>query len=418
MVKFEDSVNAVIKKLENAGFVAYATGPCVRKAYVGKKNPYWDVMTDAPIEKVQELVADGELIGAVYTVYSDYIDEAGELYEGAMSIDITTMSSPVEKELKKYNFTVDALADNPQRKFVDPYNGIDDLKNLLINAIGNPKELFTMHPEMMLNAIYLVGETGGKLGKETYLAMKECAPLTKKLDKEIIRDYLENIIVTDHTGIALELVMRLDMLHIIYGEDVAGSLNRSERNDLKMYFENVDQTMKNPTRRIGALYVFLSKVKMMRTFEEMQYEEPFLTNLLDIANDYISMQFLNNPMQFKKFVFEHGMDRYLYLHNLAKAVRIIFDQPQNRIESRNWYMQTAKTNHEPIFVEDMVIDANDLLQAGIAKNAEEAKELLNYTVAAVHKNPLNNKRDVLLSYAKKMARSPIARKSRYVNWLR
>ena len=113
---------------------------------------------------------------------------------------------------------------------------------------------------------------------------------------------------------------------------------------------------------------------------------------------------------------EYGMDRYMYLHNLAKAMRIVYDQPANKVEARNYMLK--KVSMEPVFAEDLVIDANDLMEAGIADTPERAEELLNLVVAVVHKNPLNNNRDVLLKQAGKMAKSKFAAKTRYVKWTR
>lgn len=418
MVKFEDNVLKIIKKIEEARHVAYAAGPCIRKAYAGEKTPYWDILTDASADELKTMFPEGKLIDKSFELCADYKDEEGTVYEDGMIIDISVIEESLEKDLAKYEFTADALADNPQRKFVDPYGGIDDYKNGIINVIGDARELFAKSPESMLNAIYLVGETGGKLGKEVYFALKENGQLVKKLDKSIIRDYLDNIITSAHTGEALALIQRVDMMFILYGEDVAAGLNRSERKDFKMLYENIDKTFRIASRRTGALYGFLPKNKIHKAIKDMEFEEPLLTNLTDIANDFIKMQFLNNPMQFKRFLFEHGQERYDYMHNLSKAMKIIFDHSNNRIESRNWNMQTIKTNHEPVFLEDLKIDANDLMEAGIAKNAEHAKEILSNVAAVVHMNPVNNQRDVLMKTAKKMARSRFAVKTRYITWLR
>ena len=89
-----------------------------------------------------------------------------------------------------------------------------------------------------------------------------------------------------------------------------------------------------------------------------------------------------------------------------------------KIESRNYMMKEIRNNKEPVFVEDLVIDANDILEAGIVDSAERAEELLDLVIAVVHSNPKNNQRDVLLKMAKKYSRNKIAAKTRYVRWIR
>lgn len=91
----------------------------------------------------------------------------------------------------------------------------------------------------------------------------------------------------------------------------------------------------------------------------------------------INIHFLIDDQTFKRYLHKHGLEMYNYLHNLSKAQRIVYDQPSNKIEARNYFMQVIQSNHEPVFTEDLVIDANDIMEAGITDSPERAEELLD-----------------------------------------
>ena len=74
--------------------------------------------------------------------------------------------------------------------------------------------------------------------------------------------------------------------------------------------------------------------------------------------------------------------------------------------------------HQPIFVEDLKIDADDIIEAGITDDRERAEELLWMLTDIVHTKVSNNDRDILLKNARKYNKSKISAALRDVNWLR
>ena len=150
----------------------------------------------------------------------------------------------------------------------------------------------------------------------------------------------------------------------------------------------------------------------------MGFDEKTDKYLHDAVEQIYAINFIGDFMRFKRFLFTFGEEEYSYLHNLSKAQRIVYDHPSHKIESRNFLYDSIKTNNEPVFIEDLVIDENDLMQAGIADTPERARELLGYTTSVVHYRPKNNDRDVLMKAAKKFSRSKFAVKTRYVKWMR
>lgn len=426
MIKFDKDVSAALRTLEKAGFKTYAAGECVRDVLRGEAVYDWDLYTEASMQDLAGLFPDGQgpeegeenFLRLDFTYEVKGKDEFDpDVIEGSI-LDIHPLDGTIEDLLFSNAFTVNAMADNPERGFVDPYDGREDLKKKLIRTIGDPAKLFAEEPIRMMEAVRLAAELGFDLQKSIFDAI--VANWRRLLDYDIaaIRSELELLIVSDHAGKGLSMLAESGLMAVVLGEDVAGKLSMSDTNSFKILCEGIDKTKPVRLRRLGLLYATMNKKRGLAAIERMQFDPKSKMHLEDAMTEVIKINFLNDDEQFKRYLFEHGLERYEYLHNLAKAQRIVYDHPSLKIESRNYRMKTIMAQNEPIFVEDLVIDANDIIEAGITDSPEKAEELLDLVIAVVHKNPKHNERNTLLKAAKKFSRNKFAAKTRYVRWVR
>lgn len=415
MIKYNKDVLDVLHKLEQSGIETYSVGDCVRMGINGVRTYDWDFVAITSPEKLKELYPEGNLIGkAKDTLRVDFSlnDEDGS------TLDIKAISSDVETELKARGFTIDAIAENPDRGFIDPFEGREDMKKKIVKTIGPAGELFTADPIKMLDAVRLAAEMGYDLHKEVFDGISENWRLLVDYDIAPIRTRLERILISDNAGKGLSIMAESGLMSVIYGEKVTKSMTRTELKEFAMLCDNIDNTHPVRLRRLGLLYTVIGKKRAFAAIDRMNFDEKTRQYLRDAVINIYKIYFLNDPVQFKRFLSEFGMEEYNYLHNLSKAQRIVYDQPSLKIEARNYYMKTIESNNEPVFIEDLVIDENDLLEAGIAKTPERARQLLGYVTSVVHYKPSDNKRDVLLKAAKKFNRNKFAALTRYVKWIR
>lgn len=424
MIKFDKDVLSALKLLEKEGFETYAAGECVKEILLGNKTYDWDLITRAGLEDMQRLFPEGKVISKERQVLRvDFTyevppkeEEEEAVLEGCI-VDIRHFDGAVKDTLAENIFTIDAMADNPDRTFLDPFEGREDIRKKLIRTVSDPKALFERKPVAMMSAIRLAAETGFDLHKSVFDATSRWELLQKQMERGNpvpVRIELERILTADNAGKGLKMLAGTGMIAVILGEDTAKRMSMSDTKSFNTLCENIDKTRPVTERRLGLFYTAISKKKALPAIERMHFDEKTKTHLIDGVNKIIDINFLNTEQEFKRCLFEMGRERYLFVHNLAKAARIVYDQPTQKVEARNYLLQ--KTAKEPIFAEDLVIDANDIMEAGIADTPEAAEELLNQVTALVHKNPVNNHRDVLLKYAKKYSKNKLAAKMRYINW--
>ena len=233
-----------------------------------------------------------------------------------------------------------------------------------------------------------------------------------------IRGEFSKIISSSHAGKGLSMIMDTGILNVILGKDVVPKLTRREMSDLTVLCQNIDKTHRVKDRRLGLFYTCMDKKKALSSIEKLGFDGDTYQHLVDAACDMAKLYFLAQKPNLKKFIYERGWDRYNYMASLEKAQRIVFDYySDTKIKSRMFMLDEIKAYKEPIFTEDMVIDGNDLLEAGIC-NEEQAEKLLAMMVEELHVHPKLNTRKDLLKLAKKYKNNKMAAMTRGIHWLR
>jgi len=421
LIKFDKDVHNALKALEREGFETYAVGSCIIVWLKGEAPVDWDLVTKASTDEIMKLFPEGKLVdeknGIVRLDFTrDVEGEEGEVsVEGSMC-DISTMTGTIEEELSGYGFTLAAIADNPERTVIDPYKGLDDIKNKLIRSIGDADELFKAEPIRMLQAMRYVSDLGFDLQKGMYEAIVRNWRLLLNHSIAPIRQELELIMVGTYTGKALNMMASTGLMAAIFGEEVSKKMTAGEMQAFVTLCDNIDKTMPLRMRRLGLLYTIFNEKRGLEAISRMNFDINTESHLKDAMHEMIKIQFLANDVEFKRYLFEHGLKRYNYVHNLSKAQRIVYDQSTTKIEARNHFMHQIKENNEAVFIEDLLIDGNDIMEAGITDNPDEAENLLHLVIAKVHQDCRNNDRAYLLKMAKLYQKHKWRANSRYVHW--
>lgn len=430
MIKFDKDVLNALKALEKEGFETYAAGGCVRDHFLGLKVYDWDLYTRATLSDMQRILPQGKVfdeenqilrVDFTYEVPSKEEGEPASI-DGSIA-DIRHFDGPLEDVLRDMAFTVNAMADNPDRQFADPFGGRDDIKSKIIRTTTAADQLFARQPVRMMEAVRLAAENDFDLHKDIFEAIganwRTLMEQVDSGDREVVRAVrkeFEAIAASEFAGKGLRMLTGSGLMAVVWGEDIASRMSMTDTNAFKTVCENIDKTKQVTDRRLGLIYTALKEKKALAAIDRLQFGPKTKTHLVDGVKYHIDINFLNTDVEFKKFMYKVGRERYLYLHNLAKALRIVYDQPTSKVESRNYMLQKVTAGKEPIFAEDLVIDANDIMEAGITDDPARAQELLELVTALVHKNPVNNHRDVLLKYARKYHKNKLAAKMRYITW--
>ena len=426
MIKLPKQVKDIIKKLRDKGYEAYAVGACVRNSLLGEKPLDWDVTTNAGLDVLKELFKDGKVMSerlSVVRIYDaetedEIITDISTYRSKAPGVKDFTFTDDIHEDVKRRDFTVNAMADSGF-DFVDDYNGKSDVQAKLVRTIGSAVELFRAEPIKMLKALRLTSELDFDLTQDVYEGIIANHGLIAELPPAKVRKEFMAIIGGEHAGKAMNMIVDMGLLPDIIGE-VGNNLSHREKSDLVIFCENCDKTKPVPERRMGAFIQILSEKKAVSVIEHLEFEGKLKEHLEDVAYDLAEFHFAQTPQAYKKFIYEHApMERSDYLLNLQKALLIIFDYShETKIKSKMYLLSEFRKHNDPIFVEDLAIDANDLLEAGILDDPEECDKMLHMLIERLHIEPKKNTRTDLFNLAKTYKKNKLKAYLRGISWVR
>lgn len=428
MIKLPKEVAKIVGALEAKGYETYCTGDCVRLSLAGEQPVDWDIVVKTDFENIRGMFEDAKVFDeAGHVLRFDYVeralaetDEDGtavateEEVAQELIIDVRTVES-VEDYLSLADFTVNAIADSTTHGMIDPHGGKNDISKKLIKTVGEADAVFKAKPYLMLHAIALVAEMDFDLAKSTADAIMANVDLLGQTSVGRIREEFINMMAGPAAGKAMKMMAAFNMMQYIYGPNV-GRLTHREISDIEIFSENIGKTFNVPERRIALLYSLISKKKAHKAIEYMNYEDEMKMHLVDTVDHIVDIYFLTDGLKYKAFLAKMGMDRYQFIHNVAKAQLIVFGGPTLRVEGRNYILKEIQSKNEPIFIEDLKITAEELIEAGVCEDDEKARTMLLMLCDAVHREPKENTNKKLMDRAKDYKKHPLKAAFRNVNW--
>lgn len=209
--KIPAGARSIIQKLNEAGYEAYIVGGCVRDCILGKDPCDWDITTSALPEQVKAVfkrtVDTGIKHGTVTVLMRENGLQQGfevttyridGVYEDCRHPKDVAFTASLEEDLKRRDFTINAMAYAPGKGIVDMHGGLEDLRSGVIRCVGDAKERFTEDALRMMRAIRFSAQLNAAIEEKTRAAIKELAPNIKHVSAERIRVETEKLLMSDH----------------------------------------------------------------------------------------------------------------------------------------------------------------------------------------------------------------------------
>lgn len=275
-IQMPEAAENIINALELHGFEAYVVGGCVRDSILGRNVNDWDITTSANPEDVKQIfrrtIDTGIQHGTVtimdgtvgYEVTTYRID--GKYSDGRHPEQVTFTAS-LEEDLKRRDFTINAMAYHPTRGIVDLYGGMEDLKSSVIRCVGNPEERFGEDALRILRAVRFSAQLGFAIEENTLEAIQKLAPTLEKISHERIREELNKLLMSDHpedfriledTGITKVILPEFHELTGIHQQNAYHYLNAADHT-----LEVMKHSPKNRYLRWAALLHDIAKSKTL-----------------------------------------------------------------------------------------------------------------------------------------------------------
>ncbi|WP_071132405.1 CCA tRNA nucleotidyltransferase [Alterileibacterium massiliense] len=235
---------SIIETIENEGFSAYIVGGSVRDLILGIEPNDWDIATNGTPDEIEGIFGKledyriktlGKKHGTITLFESDNSRTAlSEIttfridgrYSDARHPDSVKFSSSLSEDLRRRDFTINALAMDKNGKIIDPLMGLKDIEERIIKAVGDPAARFNEDALRILRGIRFEGELAEYdflMDKKTEEMMLSCKKLLSKISKERIQAEFNKILIS--RGASFVLRKYQEIIEFIIGFSYQDNLN-------------------------------------------------------------------------------------------------------------------------------------------------------------------------------------------------
>ena len=434
-----DDVNYILNKLHNAGYEAYAVGGCIRDSILGRTPDDWDITTSAKPEQIKELfpktIDTGIRHGTVtvmrkhtgYEVTTYRID--GE-YEDSRHPKEVIFTSDLLEDLRRRDFTINAMAYNHECGLVDAFGGMEDIKNKVIRCVGNPVCRLEEDALRMMRAVRFSAQLGYEIEEETKKAVKELAGNLKNISAERIQVELVKLLVSDHPDYlrkAYELGMTEVFLpefdkamktiqknpHHKYtvGEHMLHSLSYVEQDKvlrLTMVLHDIakPETMTEDENGIHHFHGHCEAGEEMvrKILRRLRFDNDTIGKVSRLVK-YHDRKLSLKPEKLRKSIVEIGTDLFPMLLKVKQADLLAQseyrrEEKQKELEAVGEVYRKILEKEDCLSLKELKVSGKDLIEYGI-KPGKELGGILQKLLDHVLEFPEDNQKEILLQIAAK-----------------
>ena len=437
-IELPRKVVLIIKNLQRHGYDAYAVGGCVRDSILNRKPEDWDITTSAKPEQVKRIFRRTVDTGIEHGTVTVLIGKDGfevttyrvdGLYEDGRHPKEVTFTSRLEEDLKRRDFTINAIAYNDDERLVDAFGGMRDLNYHLIRCVGDPKERFSEDALRILRAVRFSAQLAFPIEPETAEAIKSLAPNLEKISAERIQAELVKLLVSDHPE-RIQDACELGITKVVLPEwdDMVGVKQNTPHHkyDVAAHTVHALQNVKNDkVLRLTMLFHDMGKPVMKTTDENgrdhfkghaIASEQIAKTVMKRLKFDNDTIRKVTKLVAYHDYRMEPtGANVRRAMHEIGVelfpyylAVRLADTKAQssyerrgkleNIIQIRELY-RNALRNKECVTLKDLAVTGTDLINLGIAPG-KELGTLLNELLDMVIEDPAWNQKGKLCDYVK------------------
>lgn len=437
-IELPRKVVLIIKNLQRHGYDAYAVGGCVRDSILNRKPEDWDITTSAKPEQVKRIFRRTVDTGIEHGTVTVLIGKDGfevttyrvdGLYEDGRHPKEVTFTSRLEEDLKRRDFTINAMAYNDDERLVDAFGGMRDLNYHLIRCVGDPKERFSEDALRILRAVRFSAQLAFPIEPETAEVIKSLAPNLEKISAERIQAELVKLLVSDHPE-RIQDACELGITKVVLPEwdDMVGVKQNTPHHkyDVAAHTVHALQNVKNDkVLRLTMLFHDMGKPVMKTTDENgrdhfkghaIASEQIAKTVMKRLKFDNDTIRKVTKLVAYHDYRMEPtGANVRRAMHEIGVelfpyylAVRLADTKAQssyerrgkleNIIQIRELY-RNALRNKECVTLKDLAVTGTDLINLGIAPG-KKLGTLLNELLDIVIEDPAWNQKEKLCDYVK------------------
>ncbi|MGN1144875.1 MAG: CCA tRNA nucleotidyltransferase [Acetatifactor sp.] len=438
-IEIPEKARYIIKTIMEAGFEAYVVGGCVRDSVLGRKPEDWDITTSAKPQQVKALFPRTIDTGIQHGTVTVMLDKEGfevttyridGKYEDSRHPKEVTFTPNLMEDLKRRDFTINAMAYNEEAGLVDIFGGMEDIGRKMIRCVGAAEERFSEDALRMMRAIRFSAQLGYTIEENTLKAISVLAPNLRQISAERIQVELTKLLVSGHpdylrtayeAGVTRIILPEFDKAmetqqnhpHHKYsvGEHTLCSLTyvpAQKALRLAMLFhdigkpETISVDNEGITHFHGHAAVSEEMTKKILRRLRFDNETVFMVSRLVRYHDYGNS--VEPDMRIvRRAVNKIGEDAFPLLFEVKKAdilaqSEYMREEKLTRLERWQQLYQKVLEKGQCVSLKTLAVTGSDLIAIGM-RPGKEIGEMLRQLLELVLENPESNTKELLLEEA-------------------
>lgn len=439
-INMPDKVIYIIEELHRAGFDAYAVGGCIRDAVLGRVPHDWDITTSARPEQVKTVFPYTIDTGIAHGTVTVMLDREGfEVttyridgeYEDARHPRDVVFTSNLLEDLKRRDFTINAMAYNDESGLVDAFDGLSDIKMGRIRCVGNALDRFTEDALRMLRAVRFAAQLGFSIDPDTRAAIVKLAHNLKKISAERIQSELVKLLVSAHpeamfdvyqTGIADVLLPEFSLMMVTdqknphhrgtVGEHTLWSLGEVAPDKvlrLTMLFHDVAKPLCISTDEEGIMHFHghpqMGEEMSRRILKRLKFDNDTIRRVCALIRAHDDRPYPLTERAVRHAIIRIGEEQFPDLFAVKRADILAQSEyyQKEKLEYVTEYEALYREiieNKDCISLKTLAVNGSDLIAAGM-RPGREIGEVLNLMLQDVVDEPQCNRKEILMERFRK-----------------
>lgn len=439
-INIPSDANEIIHTLQNHGHSAYVVGGCVRDSILGRIPHDWDICTSATPNEMLEIFKDRRVIetglqhGTItivinnepYEVTTYRIDGA---YSDNRRPDSVIFTDKLVEDLRRRDFTINAMAYNDEEGLIDPFDGLKDIEWKKIRCVGSARDRFGEDALRILRAIRFASQLEFVMMPETLYEINQQYKNLENISIERINS--EFCKIASSSDFCVQMVLFQDVFALFIPElkDMFDFPQNNPYHDYDVYghtihavehCESEDLTVKLTVffHDIGKPHSYQDREDGVRHFKghgrvsaeitdnimkRLRFDNETRNNVVELVY-YHDATFEAGKKYVKRWLNKIGEEQFRRLLEVRKA-DILGQKPnfeQSRIDKVNNIEQILEEilqEDECFSLKDLAVNGKDLMGIGY-KSGRQLGAALQGLLDCVIGEEINNNKEELLELAK------------------
>ena len=440
-IEIPSGANEIIHSLQNNGYEAFLVGGCVRDSILGRPIHDYDITTSATPDEMMEIFKDKRIIetGLQHGTITIVID--GEPYEvttyridgnysDSRRPDKVTFTKSLKEDLKRRDFTINAMAYNDEAGLIDPFNGMEDIEHYKIRCVGRAEDRFSEDALRILRAIRFASQLGFVVEPDTDWNISKMYKNLEVISIERINSEFCKIAASSDFCVQMVLYHEVFSLFIPEIKDMFGfqqnnpyhmydvwnhtvhAIEYCESDDLvtrlAVFFHDIGKPHCYQDGEDGVRH-FKGHGKVSadmtdKIMKRLRFDNDTREKVVELVY-YHDATFEVGKKYIKRWLNKIGEEQFRRLLNVRRAdIKAQADMAQEtrlqKIDNIEYILEEVLQDDECFSLKDLAVNGKDLITIGY-KPGKEIGEVLNNLLDLVISGEYKNEKEKLLEIAER-----------------